>query len=534
MSPVPLFRRTRTGPGRTGAVKPPIALADRSAQVAAAQAGSKFAGDVFNDIVASTAANEHATFQGTVAAEMENYNTFVASRPAASFDELETERDNMIKRMEVAGQQSTTRIAKRNNKNWLARNKRAVFAQTQTQMEAIRSKQAFATYEAQRENLIAGFKREELADLTGAQVEAGLLDKDFAAAQLENDFAVIGEAEAKIAVANASQIGFNEWQNTGSLTEGLDAIEALEGLTGAQKQNAESDLKTRVSLREAEIERETKAAQTQQIEAISKDINEGNYTGLPAKIDAMVGLTDTQKIEQKARLRKHVEAEAANRLEDSPYLQSNPAVFGRLLSQVRNDPESITNLELYDFVGKGSDDGISLGEYNQLSEIHDSKLAGLETPGQDPLKQDSVDRAQSSIGRVRTFALRGEEDEATRRITEADYQTIQNQLDEFAGKLKIDDPDFSKKIEAETKRLLTPKIEEVTLGFFDKLLRTTVKFGPISFGAGEQSVLARKRMKTLEEEAPEIFDTLTEEEKASILQRFRGGATVQEIVELAG
>ncbi len=222
--PLRLLDRTALPPSRAGAAKPALALADRTAEISLALAGAKFAGDIFNDVVASTAANEEAAFQGAVATEMEGFNTFVKSKPGASFEEIETERNKMIKRIEVAGQGATTRIAKRNNKNWMTRNKGLIFAKTQTQMEAIRARQALATFNAQRENLVSGFKRTELADLTQKQVDAGLLNADFAKAQLTDDFAVIDAAEQKALQSQAVSGLENNMVATAALSTWDDAI----------------------------------------------------------------------------------------------------------------------------------------------------------------------------------------------------------------------------------------------------------------------------------------------------------------------
>ena len=566
---VPLFERRELPPTRVGLAKPGFDLAEGAELAQAGQTLSKFAGARFDKLINSMAANEFAEFQGIANTEIENFSTFVKSKPGAPFKELEAERNKMIQRLEAISAKAVTEPGRQAIKNWMLQNvtlpdgttttnKGLIFAKTQNNMVAIRTRQAFDISESLIKQFETNFNEDGLRAHYEEQIPAGLYNRDVIFGEIDKktgkrtggrfaeQLAVMDEAAKELVADNASGIGLAAWEATGNKSDGFAAIQALEGLTADEKALAESKFNVQVNNRRAENQRELIATQTEQIEQISADINAGNYTGLEARIDAMPGLTETQKIDQRDRLRKHIEAEIANKLEDSPYNQSNPAVYGRLLSQIRNEPESITNFEIYEFAGKGAEDGITLGEYNQLSQIHDSKIAALETPGQDPLQHDSVQRAQSSIARVRTFALTGAEDEAkdrgidigiVRRQIEAKYQTIQNQLDEFAGKLKIDDPDFGVKIEKETKRLVTPQVEEVTLNWLEKVGLPSRKrrgvFGGRLPGKTEGEQLAEKRLKSLKENAPGIFDSLSKAEIASIRERFRRGATVQEIIELA-
>ena len=197
------LQRTELPPSTVGAGKPPLSLADRSGEIGLALATAQFAGDRFNDVVAAKAANEHAEFQGIAAAEMEAFDTFVVSKPGASFEELEAERNTMVARIEAAGKKATTRSAQQSNKNWMLRNKGNIYNQTQTSMEAIRTQQALATFNVQRKSLITNFKENELTDLYAGQVESRLMTKEFAAAQLAADLSVIDVAEKKVQLEQA-------------------------------------------------------------------------------------------------------------------------------------------------------------------------------------------------------------------------------------------------------------------------------------------------------------------------------------------
>ncbi len=282
----PLQRRELPS-SRVGEVKPPLSLADRSGEIGLAQATAKFTGDRYDKVVKAKAANEHAEFQGIAAAEMEAFDTFVVSRPGASFEELEAERNKMVARIEDAGKTATTKLAQQNNKNWMLRNKGNINAQTQTSMEAIRTRQALATFNLQRKNLITNFKENELTDLYAGQVESGLMTKEFAKAQLTVDLEVIETAQSKVAVGNASQVGFEAWQDTGNVKDGLDAIDAIEGLTGSEKDTAESEYKRRVRNREAEDTLELEAQQEEDLDNINKLLyDEKDFTKAQVAIEA--------------------------------------------------------------------------------------------------------------------------------------------------------------------------------------------------------------------------------------------------------
>jgi len=78
----------------------------------------------------------------------------------------------------------------------------------------------------------------------------------------------------------------------------------------------------------------------------------------------------------------------------------------------------------------------------------------------------------------------------------------------------------------------------LTLGFLSRSLRLSEKTfllgrGAKVLGTSEEAALARKRMKVFKEQAPDLAKTLTKQEEASILERFRRGATVQDIIDLA-
>lgn len=540
MTEVLLHQRGELPPGRVGAVKPPRDLADLSPEIDLALTGAKFAGDKFNQLVDTRAATEKAVFHGSVNTILEEWKTSIAANPGAGYGELQVQRDKMMDAITAASQLATTVQGKQDNADWLEANTGPIRAQSQTAMMAIRSKQELDAYGLRRKKDMTDFDDTEYVNDQENMIRAGLLNRKVAMAQREIDLDIMFEAEKELLIGNELAVAREIFDVTGDTKQAIDYIRNSEIVPEKDKQPLQQDLVVEAGYRQTIAKRESDARVRSQTELVFKDVNEGNYSGINARIDAMPDISEEQKTQLKDTVRRHVEAERENKLQDSPFNQSNPAVFGRLLGQVRNDPLSITNPELLVFAGKGLEDGITIEEYNQLSVIHDSKLAALEKVDAEPdaLKHDSVQRAHASIGRTRSFAIGtgpdAIEDPAERRAIEAEYQSVQNQLDEFAGTLKADDPDFGKKIEAETKRLLTPRIEEVTLGFFQKFFRVSeraVVTGRLArvTGSSEEAALARKRIKVFRES--EGFESLDSSRQAEAERLIEQGLTVQDAID---
>ncbi len=259
------LQRTGLPPSRVGEVKPPLSLADTSAEAGLAFATAQFAGGLFDNVVKAKAANEHAEFQGFAAAEMQAFDTLVVSKPGASFEELESERNKMVARIEAAGKKATTKSAQQSNKNWMLRNKGNIYAQTQTSMEAIRTRQALAAFNLHRKNLITNFKGNELTDLYAGQVESRLMTKEFAKAQLAVDLSVIDEAEKKIIDKTAIDTALAQaralFDETGDEKAALDIIRDSTKIPEDQKQQLQGDLRAEIGYRQSITDRKEADAQ---------------------------------------------------------------------------------------------------------------------------------------------------------------------------------------------------------------------------------------------------------------------------------
>ncbi len=304
---------------------------------------------------------------------------------------------------------------------------------------------------------------------------------------------LLAAADARIAknvqvaqIDNAAAAGFDAWRATvtddnpdGDLNAGFDAITATD-IPAGDMQEAESELKTRVTNRRAEDKRIRDEEAATQADGIFGDINNGNYVGIDARIDAAPALSEKEKVDLKRSARLDAEARLSDKLEDSPYNQFDPAVYQEMLGVVRSDPDSITDEDLRDLthLGRESDGvagGITSGQYKELSKMRTDNTKDR-NGGTSVFARGSVVRAQSSINRMLTAALRVKVEEAdedkelaVRRNIEAVFQERQNSLAAFADANK-DSPNFDKLIEEETKRLLIPIQEEATANWFNRLI----------------------------------------------------------------
>jgi len=357
MAKIKLFDRTELPPTRVGKVKPPLALAEGEglAQVGAGLA--KFAGAIFEDLKNAKAAMEISTFHGEVNTEMEKFSTFVAANPAASFEELQTERDSMMSRLEASGQTSTTTAAKRNNANWFARNKTNIHAQTQTSMEGIRARQQLATYGELQQNNIARLDKGAYIALKNDALASNLLEANRADAQQVQDFAVIDRAESTIVVDNASGLGFEAWQERGDLQDAFDIIDALP-ITGEEKERAENSVVRRVRNREAQAATELEANREEtRNEIVDRFVNK-NFV----EIEEFINNSVLDGAEKELWLTKsEARAEAVAKGEDDPFLDTDFAFQASLLR--RGD---YTKADLDAALGKGKNRGLSIAVYNSM------------------------------------------------------------------------------------------------------------------------------------------------------------------------
>lgn len=539
---IPLFPigQTELPPGRAGAAKPPLSLADRSAEIGLALAGAKFAGDMFNDLVETRAASEEATFHGAVNTFLEEYDTVIAANPGWGYDQVQKERDRMMANITKASQFATTRQGKENNANWLTRNKGLIHAKSQTSMEAIRAKQEIAAYRLRQEKNMTSFDATEYISDQENMIEAGLLNREIAMAQREVDLGVMAEAEKKVALGNAVGIGFEAWQATvtpddpdGNLNAGFEALDALP-IPEGERPAVESKLKTRVKNRQAEIKSEALEAEAEAVEKINERLNKKQFAGLDDFIDSL-SLSETEKIEQKKTANAYVKS-VNDTKEDITTSDETNIKIDRILDDVQNGRMTYDEgIQAYSELAK--DINAREGEQN-LDDIRKAANNAVNPVLNRPIVKTGI----SSLGRMRALAIReiegrGKLDDKERAPLIAEVENrfigLQAELNDWVI-ANQDDPNFTEKFRKQLSGLIRPAVEAVTLSFFEKLRlpKDTAFFRRLP-GKTEGEKLAEKRLDSLEEDAPDLFRSLTDEEKTSVLERFRRGETVQDIIDRA-
>lgn len=516
-SKIRLFERTQVGPTRAGAVKPGFNLARGAGLSEIGAATSKFAGDMFNRVVKTTAANEKATFRGEVTKAMGVYDTFVKANPGASYEELEKERDKMMAALDTAGQTATTRDAQEHNKLWLATKREDILASTQSAMEEARSKQSLLTYNSLQKVNMANFDEVNYIKLQEDMFKENLIDEQVGLAQRELDFAIMDEAEKKVAIGNAVGIGFDVWQTTvtpedpdGNLNLAFDAIDALD-VPGGDKQEIESELKTRVANRRAETKLEAEQADTKSVEMINGWINGGELDGITDRIKKLP-MTETRIAEEVKKANAHIAA--INKGNPSPYEQTDPETYFDLRRKIELDPLSVTEADLAAVVGKGKDGGISTDDYE--------RLLGMIEPDS-PLNRPAVTRAQASIQRVRSAEKTIDKLDTIEGVLESErfYLGVSTDVDKWVTEQTADGKEpTDEQIDQKTINLMRPKVDSIVLNAFERLV--TPAFA-------EETTLQSKRFKAFKKHP--AFDNLNDEDVEKVKEAFRLGATLQEVLD---
>lgn len=372
MADIQLIQQTELPPSRAGIAKPPLSLADQSGQIRLGQIGAAFFGDVHDDLNKSQAANEVATARGQVDTLIESFSTIVADRPNATNEELQQEWKKIASQIDTIPGTLKNPLAVDEMNTFLNRNAGRINQRAQTRMEAIKSKQELTKYQVQRENLIADFQKDELAKLNQEMVESGLLNPEVIKFQQAQDFAVIDEAQREILINNAVGGAFATWESTvtednpeGNLNLAFDVVEADPNIPDGEKQEIESELKTRVANRRAENKVQAEIADREAIETISGWINNNELEGITQRINNLPGLTETRQAEEIEKANVHIAAVNSGKL--SPYNQGNTELYFKMRQQLNANPKSITQTQIDKLVGKESGLSITMGD--ALTEI---------------------------------------------------------------------------------------------------------------------------------------------------------------------
>jgi hypothetical protein len=310
----------------------------------------------------------------------------------------------------------------------------------------------------------------------------------------------------------ATDAAFGAWQQTvtpdnpkGDLNAAFDLIEQSD-IPAEDKQEAESELKTRVTNRRAENKFQFEQQNQEDRQGIVDLFVKNQYAG----IDAFINSTSLEPKEKSEWISKAAtRTKAFNAGDADPFLQTDSSVYWELRQKIEIDPKSVTKAELAVPVGVGKDGGISIAKYEELLKLIEPDS---------PLRRPASTRAQASIARVRALDLRGVTDEELEGavVTEEEYLRISSDLDAFILKEDPTDDQIDKKI----KNLLRLPAERVTLNLFERI---------VTPGFAEESALQSKRFKAFKKHP--AFDSLSDGDLEKVKEAFRLGATVDEVLE---
>lgn len=454
-SKIPLFQRTEVGPTRAGAAKPGFDLARGAGLAEIGAATSKFAGDIFNDLVATRAANEEAAHQGVAKSEMKGFDTLVAANPGWGYDKLAAERDKMFARIDAAAKKATTRKARRNIKNFMARNRNYMLERTQSSMEAIRSKQELLAYESHRKNLMNNFDRAGLTELNEDMIESGLLNPEVTAARQERDFAIIDEAEKKVnekAGINtfhaALEAASNPQTGTGDFTE-VTELAKNPAIPEDRQTSLRSAIKTAESAFaagkkvndqkaiEAELDKIDKIFILPQDEFLANvqtalaDINSSEV--LPVK-----GINGAGKEGQRKKINDRVNAIRAGKVD--PITQFDAEHYKNLSQRIANNSSEVSTTEIGNSVGRGEVGGLTGAQSEdliRLKKLYDNAdILGTDTHkiymgalvGMRTAKAFSKNKAENSQLAARAMVALNRWAVRNPDATESDYQAFMDNL----------------------------------------------------------------------------------------------------------
>lgn len=539
MTQIAIAQRRQLPAGTAGRVKPPLSLADQSGLQALGGTVAK----IGFAAVKSIAANEESVARGQVNTLIESYSTFTAANPNASMEELQTEWGKISQKINTIPNTLKTGEAQRNMQNFLSLNEGAINKRAQTSMLAVKSKQELVKSEAIRDSLILNRDAAGLVAHDQAMTEAGTYDPEIQPLRTEQDLAVINKANEKIAINNAVGIGFQAWESTvtpedpdGNLNAAFDVIESLDVPEG-DKQEIESELKTRVNNRRAEAKLQAEQDEVESDEKIAKRLNDGELAGIDTFIKSLP-LTEIQKLEKINTANSYVksinDARANFITSDATNIE-----IDRIVKQVRDGDLTY-------------DQGID--EYSQLASVVNAKegegnlnqiRAAADNESNPVLKRPEVVRGLAVLERSRAAAVRvARKETQTRGLPEGDpavigeiearFLTNKAELDKWAID-NADDPQFTKKWQDQVNLINTPIVETVTLGVMERFFRRkegvvgVLRSGLIGLVLDtEEEALVNKKFEALESLA--VFQNLDTEERNEARQAFANGFTVQDVV----
>lgn len=299
--------------------------------------------------------------------------------------------------------------------------------------------------------------------------------------------------------------------------EAIETIAQMEGIT-------ETD-RSRLNVRRGNLERARQIQLAQEQEKERGEVFDDIHNGVATwdSIEAKKSLIETEQ-ESLWQLAQKVAKPGSTILEESD-------TTVELDVQRRIDlGEAITPIEIYSFVGKGKDGGLSLDKARFYIDRLETKTKDPDSPLNNPV----VKRAQKMLDELKAdhFWLSDEAKKAGEYTPEEEKENIftwlrlSNDFSEWA----IKNPDATdEQIEQKIERMLAPKREEIKLNWFQRLMwqkGDTQLFGLV---LSQEEKLARKKIDSLKDEG--VWDTLNEQEKLDARDAFLEGRTVQEVLD---
>lgn len=300
---------------------------------------------------ATKAANEQSEFLGSVSTALAEIETAIVENPGMSPEDLKKLKDNAFKTFDTAAELATMPQSQSFIKNFNLKNRELLERKIDTRIAEIVTQQELARFKLERERLIAERKPDELNTLYEG-VSGKLLDAEVATLAFKNDILKIDALQVEIDKGEAIGDAFALWEQTvteedpdGNLNVAFDSIEADPRVPEGDKQEVESELKTRVANRRAETKLALEKQQEQDRDVINKMLfEEKNYD-----IYDVVNASSLDEKEQRnlLKLARQLIAEPPEGYKD------DPVVMAQTLPKIARGEIVDPATELAPLVGKG-------------------------------------------------------------------------------------------------------------------------------------------------------------------------------------
>ena len=325
------------------------------------------------------------------------------------------------------------------------------------------------------------------------------------------------------------------------LTMSIAEDEGIDAATDALKQMRDDGTLTVDNYKavRTELVREHNFNTAQENEAQSKAYNESvektfdekivtnDYTNLEEFVDALPGFTGAQRISLLTTLENR--AVALNGGNKDPYLQSDGAKVFEFTQRLEADPTSVSAEELFNAVGKGLDNGITIEQWKDFTALRKAgpnaehnKTVAKEGIGMiDNMLQSSLSIYRAGLdtknGEVEDFDLIWKYRDAATQM-KSEYRRWMQEAEDKG--VTLTDQDHRTKINS----LVRPEEDEIVLNAIQKF----TGFGTIT-KSGEAQAVALRSIERLEQMG--LWDRLGDNEKTRARKALLAGTPIEDIVK---